>query len=105
MFFQTLGTESAAEQRLYTIINSAVRSHLGRVPLSSVISDKRNPLMKAILKDVNTQSKRMGIEGLTCALSAPDLPDQVTQSTFARMRSEREREAREARAEGGPGRH
>ncbi len=100
MFFQTLGTESAAEQRLYTIINSAVRSHLGRVPLSSVISDKRNPLMKAILKDVNTQSKRMGIEVDDVRIVRADLPDQVTQSTFARMRSEREREAREARAEG-----
>jgi membrane protease subunit HflC len=56
--------------------------------------------MKAILKDVNTQSKRMGIEVVDVRIVRADLPDQVTQSTFARMRSEREREAREARAEG-----
>lgn len=100
MFFQTLGTEYSAEQRLYTIINSAVRSSLGRVPLSSVISDKRNPVMAQILKDVNSQTKRMGVEVVDVRIVRADLPDQVTQSTFARMRSEREREAREARAEG-----
>lgn len=100
MFFQTLGTESAAEQRLYTIINSAARSSLGRAPLSEILSDKRNVLMKNILKDVNTQTQRLGIQVVDVRIVRADLPDQVTQSTFARMRSEREREAREARAEG-----
>ncbi len=100
MFFQTLGTEPAAEQRLYTIINSAARSNLGRAPLSEILSDKRNTLMKNILRDVNEQTKRMGIQVVDVRVVRADLPEQVTQSTFARMRSEREREAREARAEG-----
>lgn len=100
MFFQALGTESFAEQRLYTIINSAARSSLGRVPLSAVLSEKRHDLMKAILSDVNAQTRRMGVEVVDVRIIRADLPDQVTQSTFARMRSEREREAREARAEG-----
>lgn len=99
-FFQALGTESAAEQRLYTIINSAVRQSLGRVSLASVLSGKRNELMKAIIKDVNAEAVRMGIQIVDVRIVRADLPDQVTQSTFARMRSEREREAREARAEG-----
>ena len=100
MFFQALGTESFAEQRLYTIINSATRSSLGRVPLADILSGKRNVLMKGILKDVNAQTERMGIKVVDVRIVRADLPDQVTQSTFARMRSEREREAREARAEG-----
>ncbi len=100
MFFQTLGTESAAEQRLYTIINSAARSSLGRAPLSEILSSKRNVLMKNILKSVNAETQRMGIQVVDVRIVRADLPDQVTQSTFARMRSEREREAREARAEG-----
>jgi membrane protease subunit HflC len=100
MFFQALGTETFAEQRLYTIINSATRSSLGRVPLADILSEKRNVLMKNILKDVNAQTERMGIKVVDVRIVRADLPDQVTQSTFARMRSEREREAREARAEG-----
>lgn len=100
LFFKTLGTESAAEQRLYTIINSAARSSLGRAPLKDVLSGKRDSLMKNILKDVNTETQRMGIQVVDVRIVRADLPEQVTQSTFARMRSEREREAREARAEG-----
>ena len=48
-FFQTLTTESAAEQRLNTVINAAVRGNLGRVPMKSVLSDKRDGLMRQIL--------------------------------------------------------
>ena len=62
MFFQTLGTESAGEQRLNTIINAAVRSNLGRVPLKDVLSEKRNLLMDNILKEVNAETKRLGVE-------------------------------------------
>lgn len=100
MFFQTLNTEVAGEQRLNTIINAAVRSNLGRVPLRDILTDKRNILMDNILKDVNAETKRFGIEVVDVRIVRADLPQQVTQSTFDRMQSEREREAKEARAEG-----
>ena len=100
MFFQTLGTESAGEQRLNTIINAAVRSNLGRVPLRDILSEKRNTLMDNILNDVNAETKRFGVEVVDVRIVRADLPPQVTQSTFDRMQSEREREAKEARAEG-----
>lgn len=100
MFFQTLATETAGEQRLNTIINAAVRSNLGRVPLRDILSDKRNLLMDNILKDVNAETKRLGVEVVDVRIVRADLPPQVMQSTFDRMQSEREREAKEARAEG-----
>lgn len=100
MFFQTLSTEVAGEQRLNTIINAAVRSNLGRVALRDILSEKRNLLMDNILKDVNAETKRFGIEVVDVRIVRADLPQQVTQSTFDRMQSEREREAKEARAEG-----
>ncbi|PZP54575.1 MAG: protease modulator HflC [Micavibrio aeruginosavorus] len=100
MFFQTLGTETAGEQRLNTIINASVRSHLGRVALRDVLSEKRNTLMDNILKEVNVETKRFGVEVVDVRIVRADLPPQVTQSTFDRMQSEREREAKEARAEG-----
>ncbi len=100
MFFQTLSTETAGEQRLNTIINAAVRSNLGRVPLRDVLSEKRNLLMDTILKEVNAETKRLGVEVVDVRVVRADLPPQVTQSTFDRMQSEREREAKEARAEG-----
>lgn len=100
LFFQTLTTETAGEQRLNTIINASVRSHLGRVALRDVLSEKRNLLMDNILNDVNAETKRFGVEVVDVRIVRADLPPQVTQSTFDRMQSEREREAKEARAEG-----
>ena len=41
-FFQTLGTESGAQQRLHTIINSALRSSLGKTLMADVLSGKRH---------------------------------------------------------------
>jgi membrane protease subunit HflC len=99
-FFQTLNTESGAQTRLYTIINSAVRSSMGKATLQDILSVKRDSLMEDIQETVNVEAKRFGIEVVDVRLVRADLPEQVTQATFERMRSEREREAKEARAEG-----
>lgn len=99
-FFQTLNTETGAQTRLYTIINSAVRSSMGKATLQDILSVKRDDLMEDIQETVNVEAKRFGIEVVDVRLVRADLPEQVTQATFERMRSEREREAKEARAEG-----
>ena len=99
-FFQTLGTEGAAEQRLNTVINAAVRGNLGRVTMQSVLSNQRDGLMRQVLSDVNAEALRFGIQVVDVRIVRSDLPMQVTEATFARMRSERQREANEARAQG-----
>lgn len=99
-FFKTMNSEGAALQRLSTIINSSVRSNLGKVPMTDILSEKRDALMRQIQKDVNNEVTRFGIQVVDLRIVRADLPEQVTQATYARMRSEREREAREARAQG-----
>lgn len=99
-FFQTLNSETSAQTRLYTVINSAVRSAMGKATLQDILSKKRDTLMEDIQQTVNVEAKRFGIEVVDVRIVRADLPEQVTQSTFDRMQSEREREAREARAEG-----
>lgn len=99
-FFQTLNTESGAQTRLHTIINSAVRSAMGKATLQDILSTKRDALMEDIQQTVNAEAKRFGIEVVDVRIVRADLPEQVTQATFDRMRSERSREAQEARAEG-----
>lgn len=100
LFFQTLNTESAAQQRLYTVINSAMRSSMGKATLQNILSAKRDVLMENIQDTVNEEAKRFGIEVVDVRIVRADLPEQVMQATFTRMQSEREREAREARAQG-----
>ncbi|MBI1326803.1 MAG: protease modulator HflC [Alphaproteobacteria bacterium] len=99
-FFQALGTETAANQRLNTIINASLRGVLGKNSLASILSDKRDVLMAEIQKQVNEDTNRFGLEIVDVRIVRADLPTQVTQATYARMQSEREREAKEARAQG-----
>ncbi|HRK97028.1 MAG TPA: protease modulator HflC [Alphaproteobacteria bacterium] len=100
VFLKTLNTEASAQQRLHTVINSALRSTMGKATLQDILSEKRDSLMEGIQTIVNEEAKRFGIEVVDVRIVRADLPEQVTQATFDRMRSEREREAREARAEG-----
>ncbi len=99
-YFQAFNTERDATQRMGNIINAALRETLGKATLPDVLSDKRKDLMKEIQKSVNEETKRFGIEIVDVRIVRADLPAEVTQATYNRMRSEREREAREARAQG-----
>ena len=99
-YYQTLGSESAATQRMSNIINAALRGVLGKASLPDVLSTKRDDLMKTIQADVNEETARFGIEIVDVRIVRADLPAEVTQATYNRMVSEREREAREARAQG-----
>ncbi|MCS5597920.1 MAG: protease modulator HflC [Alphaproteobacteria bacterium] len=99
-YYQTLSTEAAAVQRMNNIINASLRGVLGKTTLQDVLSVERDRLMKDIQEEVNTETDRFGIEIVDVRIIRADLPVQVTQSTYNRMRSEREREAKEARAQG-----
>ena len=99
-FYQTAGTEAVAETRLNSIVNSALRRVLGNVTVLAVLSDERARIMTDIKGQVNDEAKRLGIEIVDVRIRRADLPEETSQSIFARMRSEREREASEARAQG-----
>ncbi|BAI71998.1 membrane protease subunit [Azospirillum sp. B510] len=99
-FYQTAGTEAVAETRLNSIVNSSLRRVLGNVTVLAVLSDERARIMTDIKGQVNDEAKRFGIEIVDVRIRRADLPEETSQSIFARMRSEREREAAEARAQG-----
>lgn len=99
-FYQTAGTEAVAETRLNAIVNSSLRRVLGNVTLLAILSDERSRVMSEIKGQVNSEAQRFGIEIVDVRIRRADLPEETSQSIFARMRSEREREASEARAQG-----
>jgi membrane protease subunit HflC len=100
MFYQSVGNEVVAEQRLSSLVNSALRRVLGNVTLLAVLSQERTKIMSDIKAQVNDEAKGFGIEIVDVRILRADLPEETSQSIFARMRSEREREAAEARAQG-----
>jgi len=99
-FYRTMGTEVQANTRLNNMINSAMRAELGQATLAELLSEKRDELMGNIRDAVNGEAKRQGIEIVDVRIGRADLPEQTSQAIYARMRTEREREAAEFRAQG-----
>jgi modulator of FtsH protease HflC len=99
-FFQSVQSEAAAEGRLNNIVNSSLRRVLGSATLLAVLSEERARIMTDIRNQVNGEAKRFGIEIVDVRIRRADLPEETSQAIFARMRSERVREASEARAQG-----
>ena len=99
-FYQTVTFEQSLRDRLGSIINSALRSELGTVNLASILSDQRADIMQQIQEQVNREGERFGINVVDLRIGRTDLPEQVSEAVYARMRSEREREAAEFRAQG-----
>ncbi len=99
-FYQTVGTEAVARTRLSATMSGTLRRVLGSVPLADVLSDKRSEIMQQIRREVDAQARGLGLEVLDVRIRRADLPDENSQAIFARMQSEREREAREFRAQG-----
>lgn len=77
-----------------------MRNVLGEVPLATVLTGQRAALMRTISDRVNSQVKDFGIEVLDVRMRRADLPEANSQAIYNRMRTEREREAREFRARG-----
>jgi membrane protease subunit HflC len=101
LFFQTVGaTEAGIRGRLNSIVTSSLRRVLGSEPLLAVLSSERGRVMGEIRRLVNEEAQRFGIEVQDVRIRRADLPDENTQAVLSRMQSERERVAREARAEG-----
>lgn len=99
-FYQTVRFESNLRDRLGSIINSNLRSVLGNVNLAGILSEERANIMDRIMEQVNQESDRFGIDIVDVRIGRTDLPAEVSQAVYSRMRSEREREAAEFRAQG-----
>ena len=99
-FFQTVRSEETARSRLGTIINGRLRQILGNSTLAAVLSDERTQILRDLRESVDQETQRFGIALVDVRIRRADLPDETRESVYNRMRSEREREAAEFRAQG-----
>ena len=99
-FFQTVNNEAVVRTRLAAIINASIRQALGSVPLEHIISGERAALMAQIRDIVNNEADDFGIDVIDVRIKRGDLPEANSEAVFRRMQTEREREAKELRAEG-----
>ncbi|PQO21965.1 protease modulator HflC [Rhodobacteraceae bacterium WD3A24] len=101
-FREAVGIEGvrAAQGRLESILNAAIREVLGSVPSGAVLSEDRTPLMNRIRDLSRRQAATLGIDVIDVRMTRTDLPEQNLSATYARMRAEREREAADEIARG-----
>ncbi len=99
-FYISVGNERVARSRLATIINSRIRSVLGTQELATLLSTDRAVHMATIQNDVNTEAQNFGITIVDVRIKRSDLPQANSEAIFKRMQTEREREAKEFRAQG-----
>ncbi len=125
-FYQSVSDERIMQSRLNSIVDSSLRQVLGSRPLSSVLSSERTEIMKLITAIVNSTTSGIplqkvtdgtnpneiktvaeaappggfGVEVVDVRIMRADLPNENSQAIFRRMQTEREREAKEFRAQG-----
>jgi len=97
----TNGDEATAENRLAQRVADGLRNQFGRRTLHDVVSGKRDELMSEITASINVDAvKLLGIEVKDIRVKRIDFPPEASQSVFARMAADREKEAREYRSQG-----
>jgi len=99
-FYISVGDERVARSRLATIINSRLRSVLGKQSLATLLSEDRAKQMAIIQEGVNAEAKKFGIKIIDVRIKRADLPQANSEAIYKRMQTEREREAKEFRARG-----
>jgi membrane protease subunit HflC len=99
-FYQAVGTLDQASAQLTQMVSSSLRRELGQVTLRSLLSPEREQEVAIIEKDVASKAVGLGIEVSEVRLHRADLPFEASQAIYDRMKSERQREAKELRAQG-----
>jgi modulator of FtsH protease HflC len=105
-FLQTVNDLTGAEMRLHDTVWAAAAAALGNTDLSALVSVRPEDVkVQDVMRQVAEQSRarameQYGIEIVDVRMKRLNLPAQNRESVFARMRSERERIAKQYRAEG-----
>ncbi|GFP19133.1 modulator of FtsH protease HflC [Candidatus Hakubella thermalkaliphila] len=101
LFYKAVRDEHGARLRLNSIAVSKLREELARYTLWDIIGIQRKPITETVRQHVNEVTRReFGIEVIDVRMKRADLPVEVQEAVFARMIAERDRMAKEARAEG-----
>lgn len=107
-FYQSVKNESNLNSRMNSVVVSSMRRVLGNHSLADLLSNERDGIMREIRDAVNIQaqgggereSDGFGIEVVDVRIMRADLPSDISQSTYERMRKNFTKEAQRFRAEG-----
>lgn len=99
-FIKTVYDYSGANLRLNKILESAMRTVIGRYPLNTLLTEERSSLMLQIKELSHQEVVTYGIRIIDVRILKSDLPAENSAAIYQRMQTEREKEAKQIRAEG-----
>jgi len=99
-FIKTVHNYQGAQLRLNKILESAMRTVIGKVPLNTLLTEERAQLMLQIRDLVFIEAKDFGVEVIDVRILKADLPPDNSAAIYMRMQTDREKEANQIRAEG-----
>ena len=100
-FTTTGGDEERAKRLLSQRVDTGLRNEFGVRTVKEVVSGERDELMTSLTIMLDTIAQQeLGVEVVDLRVKKIDLPTEVSDSVYDRMRTERERLARELRAQG-----
>ena len=100
-FYTTVHDQSGARARLDDLVLSEMRREIASHNFGDIIGNERDPLMQAVAQRSGERAiSEYGIEIIDVRIKRADLPKEVQESVFARMRAERERIGKQYRSEG-----
>ena len=94
------GNKLQAEALLKQKVNNGPRSEFGARTIAQIVSGERSALMNQAMEQASQSSKELGIEIVDVRVKQINLPNEVSNAIFQRMRAERAAVAREHRSEG-----
>jgi len=98
-YLATGGNKLQAEALLKRKINNGLRNEIGSHTIKDIVSGKRGEVMETALKRL-ARSSELGIKVIDVRIKKINLPDEVSNSIYKRMRAERQAVAREHRSQG-----
>ncbi len=99
-YFKSVNTKARAENRLQQKVNNSLKEQIAKRTIRQVAASDRTEIMQSVQKAVDEEAGLIGIEVVDVRLKRVDLADEIQGNVFDRMRSERQRIAKEKRAEG-----
>ncbi len=94
------GREQNAASLIYRMVDDGLRNEFAKRTVQEVIAEDRTQIMALLTSNVDEKAESLGIDILDVRIKRIDFPEKISQNVYERMRTERERLAREHRSKG-----
>jgi len=99
-YLRTGGSVDNARALLKQKVNNGLRTEFGNRTIKDIVSGDRDAIMQKALESAESSREELGIEVVDVRIKAINLPTEVSNSIYERMRAERTAVAKEHRSQG-----